>query len=213
MNQNLKEQYKIVCGIIDKIYPQAAELARKYDLSIATIRNKKDVSDSVDCLIIEGLDPNYRIGMKVSLDKCGEPGEAYVWSLVTNLRDDKWDQHIRDTPVGELEQEILICLSAMDGWLAENDGIDPKEAKKRLMGTQYFWDHEQNHGWHEWTTDFDGSDFSGTVEGDDGGYEGTFNDADGDSVHTIRGNSPNDVMQKMEKHFIEMNKQLKDLGW
>lgn len=197
------DDVKSAVATIDKVYPRVSEIARQHDLSLRASRKVAKDPDWTFVLELEGTDPEYRIGFKVSLRPNREG--VYVWSLVTDLPTGTWNQHIRDNvPLANLEAVVNEGLTAFEGWLKENEGIDPKEAARKLAGTAYYWSHEYHDEIHEYTADF-GDDWSGSISNYDGDCEAELFDPEGDTVLHLEGNDAKELMLKIEAAFKEKN--------
>ncbi len=195
----------------DKPYqlPQqrANVIARQHNLSIRTNSKTAKGSDWTSVLELDAEIKEYRIGFDVHLSrKFSKSGTARVWSLVQELSTGTWNQYIKENvPLAKLEVVINTGLTKFENWLKANDGLDPIDEARKQFGTAYYWDHNHDDGYYEYTTDFNDSEWVGTVVGSDGDFEAELSNPAEEIVFTGTGETVKELTLAVEKAYKKLN--------
>ena len=140
-------------AIIDKFLPRIANLARKNGLNVffgGPVDNQHDKHKRL--LEVRLCEHEYRRELQVTIKN----GALRFWSLVTDLKDGTWQQHIvENITVSKFEANFDEGLTKVEAWIKENAQYNPKEQARIKAGTQYYWEYSNNDDIATYNTEFE----------------------------------------------------------
>ncbi len=192
-------------SILNGYHSQLLALTTAYNLTLQIDNRSKRAHDGGWLCVVDVDNPNplYRAGFNISVSpRFSKLGTVRIWSLVTDLTTNAWQQHIVDNvPLKDLGEETAVLLTKVSGWLVANDKLDPEALHCEREGTAYYWRKCASGGW---VTDFGTDDYFGGIDKeDDKLYTGCLCRSNTETTELAKaeGKSRKAVIRKLEAAF------------
>ena len=196
-----QQDYATAKAIIDKFIPRIVKIAQKYKMSITFKNESTELTSDWE---------EYRAGFRIMLN-ASEPLTVHFWSIVTDLKSGSRQQFIAEKiTLNELETTLDEGITAVEAWLAANEGIDPLEMARQRAGTAYYWSYEysiapySDDGYPIYSAEFQ-NEWSGEVTGCEGDYEASLYDQHGHVQLQKSGEDSKQLMLAVEEAYKKIN--------